>query len=147
MLGHSDRPSTERYAKLRNEALVEAIGPRLPVGYKNSKDAPGTSKAREMRQLRVDTQRKFVGVGPLAGLEMVEAAGIETCATATKTSPFQVLTLREAGVRLECSEAGGALLVRGCERVGDHLDVIRGDSPGSSACWNSWPTQRTLGAM
>ena len=78
---------------------------------------------------------------------MVEAAGIETCATATKTSPFQVLTLREAGVRLECSEAGGALLVRGCERVGDHLDVIRGDAPGSSACWNSWPTQRTLGAM
>ncbi len=78
---------------------------------------------------------------------LVEAAGIETCATATKTWPFQVLTLREAGVRLECSEAGGALLVRGCERVGDHLDVIRGDSPESSTCWNSWPTQRTLGAM
>jgi site-specific recombinase XerD len=32
LLAHRDRRSTERYAKLRKEAPIEAIGPRLQPG-------------------------------------------------------------------------------------------------------------------
>jgi hypothetical protein len=42
-------------------------------------------------------------------IKMVEAAGIETCAAATKTSFFQVLTLQKPGVRVECSAPRNAL--------------------------------------
>jgi hypothetical protein len=40
---------------------------------------------------------------------MVEAAGIETCAAAYKTPSFQPVTLRKAGVRVECSGPCDAL--------------------------------------
>jgi len=46
MLGHRDRRSTERYAKLRNEALVEAIGPRLQAGYKKAGSAEAKKRSR-----------------------------------------------------------------------------------------------------
>ncbi len=42
-------------------------------------------------------------------VEMVEAAGIETCAAVSKTSLFQVLRLQKPGVRVECSAPGDAL--------------------------------------
>jgi hypothetical protein len=41
-------------------------------------------------------------------MNVVEAAGIETCAAATRSLSFQVLTLPEAGVRVECKRSGCA---------------------------------------
>ena len=35
---------------------------------------------------RADTQRKFIGAGPLAGLKIVEAAGIEPASAMKKQS-------------------------------------------------------------
>jgi site-specific recombinase XerD len=45
MLGHSDIRSTVRYAKVRPETLIQALGPRLQPGYKDLAD----SKPKTMR--------------------------------------------------------------------------------------------------
>ena len=73
MLGHRDVASTRRYAVLGDEALVYVLRPRdvTPKGESLSPACPpGESGEKDPNENK-----------PL----MVEAAGIETCASATES--------------------------------------------------------------